>query len=241
MKSAGSSGPERSISSVRMDGGPSTDAALELGRKLAATCEDHDVTGQWMAHHLAALVAAVDAADEVTVEQRIEVVETILGVWGARRRLPGEIPAYELDLVFSALDMLGDDRPWRFSRLQEYAGGLNVAEEAEVPLVVMAVSLERLTRQAVLALVWLATQDAASRNEEWLEAVSAAMAPMEDELASSTSRVRRRLRDLVGDEPFYGMDAEEKVSVKTDVLALGLRAMSEELASLADQVEGKTL
>jgi hypothetical protein len=112
-----------------------------------------------------------------------------------------------------------------------------VAEEAEAPLVLKAISLERLTRQAVLALVWLATQDAAARNEEWLAAASAAIVPLEDELASSTSRVRRRLRDLVGEEPFYGVDAEDKVSVKSEVLVLGLRAMSKELASLADQLE----
>lgn len=60
-----------------------------------------------MAHHLAALVTAADAAEEVTVEHRIEIIETILKVWGARRTLPGEVPAYELDLVFSALDIAG--------------------------------------------------------------------------------------------------------------------------------------
>jgi len=192
-----------------------------------------------MAHHLAALVTAADATGEVTAEQRMEIIETILKVWGARRTIPGAVPAYELDLVFSALDMLGDDRPWRFSRLQEYAGGLDVAEEAEAPLVLKAISLQRLTRQAVLALVWLATQDALARNEDWLEAASAAMAPLEDELASNTRQIRRRLRDLVGDEPFYGVDAEDKASVKPDVLVQGLRAMSEELASLADQLEDK--
>lgn len=223
-----------------MDGGPSFRAALELGRKLAAACEDHDVTGQWMAHHLAALVAAADAAVDVTVEQRMEIVETILKVWGARRKIPGQGPGYELDLVFSALDMLGDDRPWRFSRLQEYAGELNAAERAETPLVVKAVSLERLTRQAVLALVWLACQDAASRNEDWLVAVADAMAPLEDELTATTRRVQRSLREFIGDAPFHGLDAEEKTEVNTSVLALGLRAMADELSGLADELDGKT-
>lgn len=83
-------------------------------------------------------------------------------------------------------------------------------------MVLKAISLERLTRQAVLALVWLATQDAVARNEEWLEAASAAMAPTEDELASITRRVRRRLRDFLGDEPFHGVDAEDTVSVKPE-------------------------
>ncbi|MEO8107237.1 MAG: hypothetical protein ABI720_07950 [Actinomycetes bacterium] len=192
-----------------------------------------------MAHQLAALVTAAEVADDVSVEQRTEIVETILKVWRARRTLPGEVPAYDLDLVFLALDMLGDDRPWRFSQLEQYASGLRTAEEAEAPLVVKAVLLERLTRQAVLALVWLAAEDAAARNEDWLETASAAMAPMEDELASSTRRVRRRLRDFVGDETFYGVNAEPTALVKTDFLALSLRAMSAELASLADELEGR--
>lgn len=223
-----------------MEGGPSFEAALELGKKLAAACEDYDETGQWMAHHLAALVAAADAADDVTVEQRMEIVETILKVWGARRKFPGQVPGYELDLVFFALDMLGDDRPWRFSRLQEYAGGLEAAESAEAPLVIKAVSLERLTRQAVLALVWLACKDAASRNEEWLAAAAAAMAPLEDELMADTRRVHRRLREFIGDEPFNGLDAKEKAEAKTSVLAHGLRSMAAELSGLADELDSTT-
>ncbi len=108
-------------------------------------------------------------------------------------------------------------------------------------MVLKALLLEQLTRRAVLALVWLAIQDAASRHEEWLSVATAAMAPMEDELASITGGVKQRLREFVDDEPFYGVDAEDKVSVKTGDLASALRTMSEELASLADQVEGKPL
>ncbi|MFJ2315473.1 hypothetical protein ACIOTN_01995 [Glutamicibacter sp. NPDC087661] len=198
------------------------------------------MTGQWMAHHLAALIVAAETDDDVTIGQRTEIVETILSVWGARRKLPGQVPAYELDLVFSALDMLGDDRPWRFSRLQEYAGGLNAAEKAEAPLVVQAVSLERLTRQAVLALIWLACQDATTRNEPWLATASAALAPLEDELTATTRRVHRRLREFIGDEPFYRLDTEEKTESDNCVLARRLRAMADELTGLADELDGKT-
>ncbi|PYI37916.1 hypothetical protein CVS30_12665 [Arthrobacter psychrolactophilus] len=223
-----------------MDNGPSFKAAIELGRKLAAACEDHDVTGQWMAHHLAALVSAADAADGVTVEQRVEIIETILKVWGARRKLPGQVPGYELDQVYIALDMLGDDRPWRFSRLQSYAAGLDAAKDARAPLAATAVTLERLTRQTVLALVWRACQDAASRNEEWLVAAAAAMAPLKDELSANTRSVHRRLRDLVGDEAFDGADYEEKTELSTSNLALRLRTMADQLHGLADELDGMT-
>ncbi|GAB3821938.1 hypothetical protein GCM10028799_34740 [Kribbella italica] len=190
-----------------------------------------------MAHHLAALVTAADGADEIAVEQRVEIVKTILMVWGARRRLPGDPPAHELDMVLSALDVLGDDRPWKFSRLQKYADGLDTAEAAGVPLVVKAASLERLTRQAVLALFWLACQEAASHNEDWLVTVTAAVAPLEDELTSTTRRVHRRLREFIDAEQLSGADADKEAGIDTSVLALGLRAMGAELVAIADELE----
>ncbi|KNX36977.1 hypothetical protein [Luteipulveratus halotolerans] len=193
-----------------------------------------------MAHHLAALVTAAETADAVTVDQRTEIVDLILKIWRARRTLPGDVPAHDLDMVFAALDMLGDDRPWRFSRLQKYADDLDAARAAAVPLVVKAVLLERTTRQAVLALIWLACEDAASRNEEWLVTAASAMAPLEDELAATTQSVRRRLRDFLGDEPFSGLDTEQKPKIDSIVLGGRLRAMAETLTGLANELDGDT-
>jgi hypothetical protein len=205
---------------------------------LAAAYEDHELTRHWMAHHLAALVTAAEGEVGATVEQRTEIVDTILRVWAARRSFPGEVPAFELDLVFAALDMLGDDRPWRFSRLQNFAGNLRSAEDAEVPLVVTAINLERLTRQALLVLIWRACQDAVAKNEPWLEAAEAVGGEIEDELVASTRRVRRRLVDLTADEPWNPDVPGEKDKPEAHVLTLGLRAMSEQLALLANELDG---
>lgn len=193
-----------------------------------------------MAHHLAALVSAVDGADEIAVEQRVEIVKTILMVWGARRTFPGGTPGYKLDKVLSALDLLGDDRPWKFSRLEKYADELDAANAAGVPLVVKAVSLERLMRQTILALFWQACQEAAARNEDWLVTVTAAVAPLEDELTSTTQRVHRRLREFIDAEQLSGADANQKPGVDPSVLALGLRAMAAELVAIADKLDTGT-
>ena len=67
---------------------------------LAAAYEDHELTRHWMAHHLAALVTAAESDRDITVEQRTEIVDTILKVWATRRSFPGEVPAVELDMVF---------------------------------------------------------------------------------------------------------------------------------------------
>lgn len=190
-----------------------------------------------MAHHLAALIAAAETVDEITVEQRIEIVDLILKVWSARRSFPGEVPAYELDLVFSALDMLGDDRPWRFSRLQHLAGNLSAANVAEVPMVVKAVSLERLTRQAILVLLWRAFEDAIARNESWLKTAEAARGSIADELASNTRRVGRHLLDLASDEPWDPDSPAAEDKVETTALTMALRVMSQQLAELADQLD----
>jgi hypothetical protein len=45
---------------------------------LAAHFEDHDTVGQWMAHHLAEMVVAAKDDASTTVEQRQQIVETIL-------------------------------------------------------------------------------------------------------------------------------------------------------------------
>lgn len=209
--------------------------SLSLGRKLAADCEDHDVTGQWMAHHLATLVITADGADEITIEQRTEIVKTILMVWSARRTFPGPVPAYETDTVLSALDVLGDGRSWKFSRLEQYSGALDAADAAGVPLVVKASALEQLTRKAVLALCWMAFQSAAAHNEDWLVAATAAMAPAEDKLTSTTRRVRQRLRELSDTEALTDSDTDGTPVADVHVLVEDLRAMAAELVAVADE------
>lgn len=68
MSSTGSNGPASSISSIRQATGSNIDEVFQLGRMLAASLENHDIVGQWMAHQLAELVKAAEDGTTATVE-----------------------------------------------------------------------------------------------------------------------------------------------------------------------------
>jgi hypothetical protein len=188
-----------------MDGGPSIEAALALGQLLAKHVEPHDLTGQWMAHHLAQLIEDAKDEAETTPEQRIQVVETILKLWGRRRDLPGKVPGWEFDTVFAALDRLEDDSPWAFSRLRNITEDVPDPGSTELPLIATAADLERLARVSVITLIAVAFEVALEGNAEWIQAAKALHTGLEDELGSVVPRIRRRLeklRALSEDEPF---------------------------------------
>ena len=198
MNSTTSNGQPRRISSVRADGGPNTDACLTLGRKLAEYVEPHDLAGSWMAHHLAKLIMATEDETATTVEQRIEIVDTILKLWMNRRSLPGKFPGDEFERIFTALDGLGDKRPWRYARLHVEDEALPDPETTQLPLVVTAADLERLVRETVRTLILVAHDQALEAASEWVEASSAINAEFEGELASVTTQIRHRLREYQG-------------------------------------------
>ena len=147
MSSTGSTGPARSISSIREDTGTNIDRVLDLGRMLAAHLENHDTTGHWVAHHLAELVVAAEDESITTVEQRLQIVQTVLKVWARRRDLPGRSPLEEFSGVLAGLDRLGDRTSWRFLRLVEMVAGLPEPSTSGLPLVETAAELERLARR----------------------------------------------------------------------------------------------
>jgi hypothetical protein len=84
---------------------------------------------------------------------------------------------------------------------------------AGLPLVATCAELERLTRETLLRLLWLAAQDATEKNQEWLEAADKIASNLESEVSSTLSRLqrrvaRRRLRALAGNP----RDANETTS-----------------------------
>lgn len=181
-----------------MGGGPNTDACLALGRKLAEYVEPHDLAGNWMAHHLAELIMAAEDEATTTVEQRIQIVDTILKLWMNRRSLPGKFPGYEFERIFAALDTLGDERPWRYARLHTHNEALPDPETTQLPLVATAADLERMVRETVITLMLVAHNQALETASEWVEASSAINTEFEGELASATTKIRRRLREYQG-------------------------------------------
>lgn len=188
--------------------GPSTEAALNLGRVLAAQLEDYDLTGQWVAHHLAELVAAADDDDATTVEQRIAIIDTIRRLWASRRSFPGPVPASEFDNVFAALEGLGNTSRWAYSKLNEYAEKLSAPEAKDLPLVRTAAELERLNREAVLTLLSLAVHNAEEKSAGWMQALKGLEAEIADDLIDTVSVIKRRLRIFMAARPEQDDDTD---------------------------------
>ncbi|RAL31639.1 hypothetical protein CVN56_26065 [Rhodococcus sp. AQ5-07] len=160
---------------------------------LVTHFEDHDTVGQWMAHHLAQLIVAAQDDTSTTVEQRLRIVETILAVWAKRRSYPARRPLEEYTNVFEALDRLGDDNPWKFSRLFNSETEVPEASALGLPLVVTAINLERLTRQTLLRLIWIEAQKAKEEHEDWLKVADKVASNIESDV---TAIIRRRLRKV---------------------------------------------
>ncbi len=155
---------------------------------------DSDILGRWMAYHLAELIsAAQDEAAAVTVEQRQQIVDTILKVWANRNRYPRP-PMENYASVFEALDRLGDDRPWRFSGLFDYFDEGPAETIADLPLVTTAVELERLTRETLIVLIWRAAQSARDTNERWLTIADQLVSNEESVVTTTLRRLREQDR-----------------------------------------------
>lgn len=166
---------------------------------LVAYLESHDTLGQWMSHHLAELITAAENPG-TSVEQRQEIVETILKIWTHRYYYPGFGPLAGFSGVLTALDRLGDESPWRFSRLPFDAGTTDPAPSTDgTALVQTAADLERLCRETLILLIWLAAHEAETEAEDWLSVA--------DELASNLeSDATAVLRQLtIRFEPQFGL------------------------------------
>jgi hypothetical protein len=160
---------------------------------LAAHFEDHDTVGRWMALHLAELVTAAKDPATTTVEQRQQIVETILKVWTHRPYYPSRAPLEEFSSVLVALDRLGDDSPWKFSQLFNADTKIPDQSISGLPLVATCAELERLSRETLLRLLWLAAQDAKEKNQAWLEAADKIASNLESEVSKTLERLQRRL------------------------------------------------
>lgn len=186
----------------------STDRIVELGRLLADEFDDSDrhyETRRWMAFYLAQLIAADDEGNG-TIEQHEEIVDLILRIWSYRHVYPNSGPMAEYGHVLAALERLGDDSPWRFSRLPLSASSSQNPEAAEY--IALAEELERLSRDAVITLLGIAARKAADAEDVWLAAAAEVAESLEADLTRTLESLlrsvdmRRRMQAvlIVGDD-----------------------------------------
>ncbi|MFE2996868.1 hypothetical protein ACFXG4_17855 [Nocardia sp. NPDC059246] len=200
---------------------------------LAAHLKDEDVLGQWMAHHLAELIIVAKDAD-TSVEQRQQIVSTILEVWAHRRSYPRRL-LDDFSAVLTALDRLGDDRPCRFSRIfddfDDSDAGVLDNSTGDLPLVEQAVELERLTRDTLIHLLWRAARDASVKNDQWLSLADQLASNMETTVTQSLWRLhlRRATADQPASEPENQSgegDVDGDESIGSEAQANRLRRMA---------------
>lgn len=240
------------MSSARTDAGSSTSsqAALELGRQLATRFDDNDIVRRWMAHHLAELVALAEDDSTTTVEQRQQIIDLILKVWAYRRYYSGADLLDGYPSVFAALDRLGEETPWRFLQLFD-GDDLLDRDEASPPLLGNAVELTRLTRDAVIGLLWLAAKDANEKNSALLEVADRVSLTIESRVTRQLRQLRRRtvstrwalngdgedtdVEDVISEPSVDGEDVVDDQMIKND-LAGRLRRAASDLTRIADEI-----
>ena len=179
---------------------------------LVAHLEPHDTLGQWMSHHLAELITVADNPG-TSVQLRREIVETILRIWTHRYYYPGFGPLAGFSGVLTALDRLGDERPWQFSRLPfdaDTTGPTSSTEEAA--LVQTAAHLEQLCRETLILLLWLAAHEAETEAKDWLSVADELASNLESDATTALRQLRIRFERQFG----YGNTGEASTEADTD-------------------------
>lgn len=209
---------------------------------LANQMADHDMVGRWMSQHLAELVIAADDDSTTTVEQRLEIVDTILRIWAHRGSLPRPAPLEDFSCVLAGLDRLGDDSPWRFLRLFEENVHPPELTESTPSLAVTATDLERLTRETVLHLLWRTAQNATDQHQEWLRVADQIQSTVETDVTNAlyshshrhrrAAAIRRAMSDA--DDEAEEDSAEDHFSDASQ--ARLLRDMARRLDTIADEI-----
>lgn len=164
-----------------------------------------------MAIHLGALIQKARIEPDPESPEHVEIVELILRIWSRRFRMPGGGPTAAYALVLAGLERLGDETPWRFSRLSSVIGEADVSSLSGSGLLDAAASLEQLTRRTMIRLFWLASQEANEGSKDVIALADKVKENVESHASATLDRLvisarRRRL------EPRAVLDEEETVS-----------------------------
>lgn len=166
-----------------------------------------------MAHHIADLIQRAESSSEATrLSAEGDAREAILQLWRHRASLPGRgRPFSSFERVFAGLERLGEDEPWRFSRIFD-TGDEPGQEEIEANVFLKAaLALETDVREIVIAVVAMAADAAEQADDGWLTAARAMADTEEVSAARQLAQLMRRLRHQHPDEQFTpeGLELDE--------------------------------
>lgn len=199
--------------------------------------DGNDLTGRWMAYHLARLIADATEDAATTPEQRIAIVDLIRRLWESRRSFPNRQPAHDLDTVMTALDLLGDSTPYRFAKLEDLGLHTPAGSTSGPGLLSSAVALERECRQAVATLALLGLAAASAEGTELLELAEQVEEDATGGLARSVSTARQRLLQLKKAPSHDGTPKANDGAFDLSERADALRNMAELLVGVAAQLD----
>jgi hypothetical protein len=177
-------------------------AILELGRRLADALDASDLTGRWMAHHLADLIHQCESTpeDELLASTTQEM---ILKFWAHQAGAPLRRRPFEtLDPVFAALERLEPDPPpWAY--YGTFSETSNPSPEAltSYPLLPAAIELERTTAQIIGFTVAVVGSEAIDLEEDWVIAATALADTKRDQATRLLEQAVRRMRRRAQQDP----------------------------------------
>jgi hypothetical protein len=174
-------------------------AVLELGKRLVEQLGDGDLLSAWMAHNIAELMRAVDAAaPEAKSAAQAECAAAILDFWKHREAIPSRVrPLRELEPVLRVLSSLDlDSSDYRY-----YPAALRAAKGVDVPeetmrWLTLATSVDYMARLLIRDALRSAAEPFAADAAPWISLAQGAGA----EAGAEASLVRFVLADEGGPE-----------------------------------------
>lgn len=150
-----------------------SDAVIALGKRLMVCLKaEDDLLGGWMAHHLASLITAAEAASpETRVAANAACAAAVLEVWRYRNTLPQHLrPLGELGPILETLATLSlDPGSFRYHPETLRSAALAKAEGATKQWLEVATGLDYAARVLIGGALRAAAAGAESSAEDWVE------------------------------------------------------------------------
>lgn len=191
-----------------------------VGRRIADSLDRSDLTGRWMAHHLAEVLAAAgQATGPAQQAARQEAADLILAMWDRRDRWPARRrPLESLEPIHAALDRLRPDQPdWDLFRFFKDSPAPHPGDHL---LLDVAVAVERSARDVIRGCIVVAAAESLQAESDWLAVAEQLNEEDETAVMRRLSAAARRLRpDAAGSEA-AAPEPAPAARLQADIVAL---------------------
>jgi hypothetical protein len=168
-----------------------------------------------MAQYIAELIHRFETSpNEIRDEVESETRDAILEIWAHRATFPKYARPYSsFDYVFAGLERLGEDQPWRFSRILGPEALPNEGAVEANLFLKAALDIEREVREVIVTTVALAS-GVAQEEEPWLALARQVAEAEEVSAIRQLARLRRRLR-ADGTDQVAAQESTGEIPIRT--------------------------